>query len=149
MASGLAVEHMSTIILVDTPMDKATKEDYTSLRSPELARVSSRCPCCMAAYRYAQGLILWHVVECHIDIGLYQIPISERTLSDGPPFYGIHARLLSLGGVTIHRLCEDLEIREVGFWTLLCTKGIALEPSMMEQLRRSRMVRRAILHHWL
>ena len=114
MASGLTVEHMSTIILVDTPMDKATKEDYTSLRSPILARVSSRCPCChnRAAYRYAEGLISRHAAKCHIDIGLCQISSCERTLSDGPPFQGIHARLLSLGGDTIHTCLKILEYRK-------------------------------------
>jgi len=76
-----------------------------------------------------------------------QIPLSENTLSDSPPFHGTHARLLSFGRNTIHKLSEDPRIRETAVVALLCSKGIALEPNMIEQIRRSWTVRRAILHY--
>lgn len=61
-----------------------------------------------------------------------QLPLSENTLSGSPPFHGTRARLLSFGRDTIHKLSEDPRIRETAVPTLLCNKGIALEPSMIE-----------------
>lgn len=74
---------------------------------------------------------------------------QNQNLSDSPSVYGIHAHLLSFGGDVIHELSEDPRIRETAVPTLLCSEGIALEPSMIEQIRCSWTVRRAILHHQL
>ena len=74
---------------------------------------------------------------------------QNQTLSDSPSFYGTHAHLLSFGGDVIHKLSGDPQIQEIAVPTLLYSKGIALEPSMIEQIRRSWTVRRAILHQQL
>lgn len=68
-------------------------------------------------------------------------------LFDSPPFCGTHGHLLSFGGNVIYEVSKDPRIRVTGIPTLLCRQGIALEPSMIEQIRRSWTVRRAILHH--
>jgi len=72
---------------------------------------------------------------------------QNQILLEVPLFHKFYVHLLSVDDDVVHELPKDPRTRETAVPTLLCSKGIALEPSMTEYIRRSRTVRRAILHH--
>ena len=57
--------------------------------------------------------------------------------------------MLGDSGDVIHELSEDSRNLESAVPTLIHGKWIVLEPSMIEQIRGLRTIRRAILHHQL